>query len=638
MCGIAGIVRPLPGAPVEEAALRRMAGAVRHRGPDGWGLALDEGAGLVTTRLAMVGIEDGWQPLRGERSVIAYNGEVYNHVELGAGLDLRTHTDTEVVLRLLEREGPRALHRCNGQFALAWWEPAERRLTLARDRFGVRPLLYAIRRDGSLVFASEARALFASGEVDPVADLDGVDEVFTLWGARPPRTVFGDVRALPPGGLLVWRDGQVLVQRPWWEPRLGAGAPAEDLEELLRDAVRVRLRADVPVGAYLSGGLDSSLVTALAADAHQALRTFSVTFEDARYDESEHQREVAVALGTEHHVVRIGPADIAAAFEEVVEHAETPLVRTAPAPLFALARATRELGITAVLTGEGADELFWGYDLYKEVVLRQAGDWAGLDALYPQLGGARRGEAWRRAFAAAGPAGDPLFSHQVRANATAAVKGLYRPEVAAVMGDPLERLRADLPAEFGHWSPLERAEWLELRTLLDPYLLSAQADRVSMAHGVEGRFPFLDHRVFEHAAALPAARKLDGLRDKIALRDIAGSVLPPSITERRKQPYRAPEVAPFFAGDASPDWVRERLSPAALDDTGVFDSERVGVLVGRCRAGRAAGPREGMALIGVLSTQIWHDRCLRPRTWAEEPTAPRIRLDLRQKPATELLT
>ena len=606
-----------------------MAGALRHRGPDGWGLALDEGAGLATTRLAMVGIDDGWQPLRGERSVIAYNGEVYNHVELGAGLDLRTHTDTEVVLRLLEREGPRALHRCNGQFALAWWEPAERRLTLARDRFGVRPLFFAVGPDGSLVFASEARALFASGEIDPAADLDGVDEVFTLWGARPPRTVFRDVLALPPGGLLVWQDGQVLAERLWWEPRFGAGELTEDLEALLRDAVRVRLRADVPVGAYLSGGLDSSLVTALAADAHSALRTFSVTFEDPLYDESAHQREVADALGTEHHVVRIGPSDIAAAFEDVVEHAETPLVRTAPAPLFALARATRELGITAVLTGEGADELFWGYDLYKEVVLRQAGDWAGLDALYPQLGGARRGEAWRRAFAAAGPADDPLFSHQVRANATGAIKALYRPEVSAALGDPLERLRAQLPEEFGRWSALERAEWLELRSLLDPYLLSAQADRVGMAHGVEGRFPFLDHRVFEHAVALPATRKLDGLHDKIALREVAHRVLPARIAARRKQHYRAPEVAPFFDGDASPEWVRERLSPAALDDAGVFDPERVGVLVRRCRAGRATGPREGMALIGVLSTQIWHERCLRPRTWAEEPTAPRVRLDLR---------
>jgi asparagine synthase (glutamine-hydrolysing) len=633
MCGIAGIARPSPDGIVEEAALRRMAGALRHRGPDGWGLALDDGCGLVTTRLAMVGIEDGWQPLRGERSVIAYNGEVYNHVELGGGLDLRTHADTEVVLRLLERDGLDALHRCNGQFAFAWWEPERRRLTLARDRFGVRPLLYALGPDGTLVFGSEARALFASGEVVPAADLDGVDEVFTLWGARAPRTVFEGVHAVPPGGLVVWQDGRVVEQRTWWEPELGGPATGGDLGELLLDAARIRLRADVPVGAYLSGGLDSSVVTAMAGAAHPHLRTFSVTFEDPRYDESAHQLEVAQALGTEHHVVRIGPGEIAGAFEDVVAHAETPLVRTAPAPLYALAAATRELGITAVLTGEGADELFWGYDLYKEVTLRMAGDWEGLDALYPQLGDARRGEAWRRAFADAGPGDDPLFSHQTRANATGAVKGLYRPEVAAALGDPLARLRADLPEAFGRWSPLERAEWLELRTLLEPYLLSAQADRVAMAHGVEGRFPFLDHRVFEHAAGLPPGRKLNGMDDKIALREVARGVLPAGIAGRRKQPYRAPEVAPFFDGAVSPGWVDERLAPDALDAVGVFDPQRVATLVRRCRAGRANGPREGMALIAVLSTQVWHDRCLRRRDWPEEQTAPRVRVDLRPQPA-----
>ncbi len=633
MCGIAGIVRADPEAPVDETALRRMARALRHRGPDGWGLALDAGAGFASTRLAMVGLEDGWQPMRGERSLIAYNGEVFNHAELATGLGLRTHSDTEVVLRRLERDGPDALHDFIGQFALAWWEPDERRLTLARDRFGVRPIVYALGADGSLVFGSQARALFASGEVEPVADLDGVDEVFTLWGARAPRTTFLGVRALEPGGLLVWQDGRVLAERRWWEPQLG-GEPREsdDLEDLLRDAIGIRLRADVPVGAYLSGGLDSSLVTALAADAHPHLRTFSVAFDDPRYDESPHQLEVAQALGTEHHVVRIGPEEIAADFEDVVEHAETPLVRTAPAPLYALARATRELGITAVLTGEGADELFWGYDLFKEVQLRRAGDWAGLDALYPQLSdGARRGEAWRRAFAAAGPDDDPLFSHQTRINATGAARALYRPEVRAAVGDGLERLRASLPEAFGSWSPLERAQWLELRTLLEPYLLSAQADRVSMAHGVEGRFPFLDHRVFEHAAALPPGRKLAGMDDKVALRELALRLLPGGIADRRKQAYRAPEVAPFF--DRAPAWVDERLASTAVADAGIFDAARVAMLVRRCRAGRATGVREGIALIGVLSTQIWHDRCLRPRAWPEETAAPRVRLDLRRQPA-----
>ena len=290
--------------------------------------------------------------------------------------------------------------------------------------------------------------------------------------------------------------------------------PEEDLEELLRDSVRLRLRADVPVGTYLSGGLDSSLITALAqAETDHELRTFSIAFKDPRYDERSHQQEVARAIGTRHHVVEALPTDIAEAFPEVVRHAEMPLVRTAPVPLYLLARHVREKGITVVATGEGADELFWGYELFKEVVLRALHRReperavALLDELYSYLGpaAARRGPAWRRFLLETGADDEQLGSHLTRAHATAAVKAFYRPEVAEEVGTSpaLDRLRAELPSAFARWKPLARAAWLELSTLLEPYLLSAQGDRVAMAHGVEGRFPFLDHRVFAHSVRLP---------------------------------------------------------------------------------------------------------------------------------------
>jgi asparagine synthase (glutamine-hydrolysing) len=645
VCGVGGIVRRDASQPVQETALRRMARAQRHRGPDGFGLGLAPGAGFVSTRLAIFDLPCGWQPMRSgpDGSLIVYNGEVYNHPELRAelaagGIDCRTASDTEVVLRLLERDGLAALDRFNGQFALGWWQPGPRRLTLVRDRFGVRPLHYALQADGTLVFASEAKGLFASGEVAAEPDLAGIDEVFTLWAPRPPRTAFRGVRQLPPGSLLVWENGEVVAERAWWEPDFGAGAgAATDLGELMADSVRLRLRADVPVGSYLSGGLDSSLITALAArECHHRLRTFSVAFSDPGYDERAHQERVAARLGTEHHVLEIGGHDIAAAFRDVVRHAETPLVRTAPVPLFLLARATREHGITVVATGEGADELFWGYDLFKEVSLRRAAleDPAALarfDELYPYLAAdARRGPGWQRFFLDAGAPGDPLFSHQTRAAATGAVKALYRPEVAAALADPLERLRADLPGGFGGWSDHERAAYLELRTLLEPYLLAAQGDRVASAHGVEGRYPFLDHRVFAHAAALPPAAKLDGMREKAALRELAAEVLPPEIAERTKQPYRAPEVSPFFEG-GEPEWVSERLSERALAETGIFDPARVAGLVRRCRAGRATGMREGMALVGVLSTQVWHEEfCAAGATgFAPETREPEVVVDMR---------
>ena len=652
MCGIAGIVRADAAEPVAEPALRRMAAALRHRGPDGWGMARAAGAGLVSTRLAIFDVPGGWQPMRGPRgTLLVYNGEVYNHPELRAELGgaFATTSDTEVVHRLLERDGLDALARLNGQFAFAWWEPHARRLTLVRDRFGVRPLHWAGLPGGGIAFASEAKALFASGEASAAPDLAGIDEVFTTWGARAPRTAFAGVAQLPPGGLLVWEDGAIAAQRTWWAPGYDPadGAPTpDDLSALLADAVRLRLRADVPVGTYLSGGLDSSLIAALAqrASDHE-LRTFSVAFHDARYDERAFQQQVAQALGTRHHVVEVGPREIADGFRAVVAHAETPLIRTAPIPLYLRAQATRAHGHTVVATGEGADELFWGYDLFKETALRElhARDPARaetlLDALYPYLDvpAERRGPAWKRFFFEAGASDDPLFSHQPRIAATGIVRAFYRPEVQRVLDgmngeDPLARLRAELPPAFARWSALERAAYLELTTLLAPNLLSSQGDRVAMAHGVEGRFPFLDHRVFMHSVALPPERKLGPrLREKAELRALAQRLLPRAVVERPKQPYRAPAVVPFF-GDHAPGWVAERLEARALEQVGIFDPQRVEGLLRRCRAGKATGFREGMALVGILSTQVWHERfCARAGAagpdWPAERSEPRVRLD-----------
>jgi asparagine synthase (glutamine-hydrolysing) len=647
MCGVAGIVRPHASETVDEQALLRMVGAIRHRGPDGFGLALDAGAGLVAARLAIFDVLRGWQPFEASPrgSVLVYNGEVYNHPELRAGLvaqgeSFTTTCDTEVVLRLLEREGVASLDRLNGQFAFAWWQPGRRRLTLVRDRFGVRPLHYCLLDDGSLVFGSEVKALFASGEVAAAPDLAGMDEVFTLWGPRAPRTAFRGVSQVRPGGLIVWERGRIVEESRWWSPEYHVDEEREgDLEELLRDSVRLRLRADVAVGTYLSGGLDSSLITALAqAETDHQLRTFSIAFGDPRYDERIHQQEVARAIGTRHHVVEAMPRDIAGAFPDVVRHVEMPLVRTAPVPLFLLAREVRNQRITVVATGEGADELFWGYELFKEVVLRELArsepERAAelLEQLYSYLGpaAARRGPAWRRFLLETGADDEQLGSHLTRAEATSAVKAFYRPEVAAETGNraSLNRLRAELPPSFERWSRLERAAWLELATLLEPYLLSAQGDRVAMAHGVEGRFPFLDHRVFAYSVRLPATRKLNGMREKVALRDVAAKVLPPSIAERGKQPYRAPEIAPFFAADA-PEWVEETLSASALRETEIWDEHLVAGLLRRCRAGRATGMRESMAFVGILSTQLWHGEFMGKGIvrYPPEEGQPQVRID-----------
>ena len=321
-------------------------------------------------------------------------------------------------------------------------------------------------------------------------------------------------------------------------------------------------------------------------------------------------------------------------------------MRTGPVPLYLLAREVREQGITVVATGEGADELFWGYELFKEVVLRELHRHeperaeALLDELYASLGpaGSRRGPAWRRFLLETGAEDAQLGSHRTRAGATAAVKAFYRPEVAAETG---RRRRSTAfaassrpPSAAG--PSLERAAWLELTTLLEPYLLSAQGDRMAMAHGVEGRFPFLDHRVFAHSVRLPESDKLDGMREKGALRRIAAKVLPAAIAERGKQAYRAPEVAPFF-GPEAPPWVEEALAPSALAESGLWDAQRVDGLLRRCRAGRATGMRESMALVGILSTQLWHREFVGRGIagYPPESREPRVRIDRTSEPSAK---
>ena len=628
MCGIAGIARRHPVG-VSAELLERMGTAIRHRGPDGFGLHADERVGLTNVRLSVIDLARGTQPMTNEDGsvFIVYNGEVFNHLALRGELEARGHlfrtrSDTEVLVHAYEQWGERMLERLNGQFAFAIYDRRARSVFLARDRFGILPLYYT-ERDGDLYFASEVKALLATGEVERALDPEGLDEVFTFWAARAPRTPFRGIRALEPGCCARWQDGRLTLRRYYAFDYAAATAEPADaldaLDELLRSAVRLRLQADVPVGGYLSGGIDSSIVCALAASAStHTLRTFSVTFEDPALDESGYQLAVAADVRSRHAVQRIGPGDIARVFPDVVRHTETPLVRTAPAPLYLLSRIVREQGIKVVLTGEGSDEVFLGYDLFKETVIRllcwqrPESRWPPrlLDGLYPGIAPASgKGDFWRGYFMTAGSADDPLFSHLPRFHLTARIKDFYSAEFRAGLGrfDPLAELRARLPAGFAGWSPLGRAAYLEMTTLLSSYLLSSQGDRMAMAHGVEARVPYLDHRLFEFAAALPARSKLRGLREKDILRRWGGStgLLPPAVTQRRKQPYRAPDVPAFFAG-RPPEYVEALLDPASLERTGIFNPQAVAGLVRRCRAGRAEGFRESQALVAILSTELWH--------------------------------
>jgi len=626
MCGIAGIVRRHPtGVSVE--SLGKMAASIRHRGPDGYGFYVGQRVGFAHVRLSIVDIAGGAQPLTNEdgQVVVTYNGEIYNHPELRRELEerghvFRTRCDTEVLVHGYEEWGVNLLERLNGQFAFAIYDRNTDTVLIARDRFGVRPLFYA-QRKGTLYFGSEIKAILASGEVEAALDRRGLDETFTFWAPRPPRTAFAGIASLEPGTYGILKDGALWLRRYYELDYPEAGEEPvdviEQLDELMLRSVGMRMRADVAVGAYVSGGLDSSITASLAASASpQTLRTFSITFDDPRFDESDHQREVAGNVGSIHSIASITHDNIAASFADVLWHTETPLVRTAPVPMYQLAKLTKDSGIKVVLTGEGADELFLGYDLFKEVSVRRfclrqpasLGRQRLLDRLYPELmSQGRGGEFWRRFFLQAGSPSDPLFSHIPRFMLSARAREFYAPEFKSGLGeiDVLGELRASLPARYFGWSSLNQAAYLEMTTLLSPYLLSSQGDRMAMAHGVEGRFPFLDHRLFEFAAALPTGSRLRGLREKEILRRWASRILPPRIKERRKQPYRAPD-APSFFGSNAPEWVGDQLTADSLRRVGVFSPTSVEGLVRRCRSGLATGFRENQAIIGVLSTQLLH--------------------------------
>jgi asparagine synthase (glutamine-hydrolysing) len=639
MCGITGYLGT-PGSLPPPAVLGRMTAALRHRGPDGSGTLSERGVGLGHTRLSIVDLSGGKQPLANEDGTVwtVFNGEIFNYVELRRELEARGHvfhtrSDTEVIVHAYEDEGTACVKRLNGDFAFAIWDRRQRRLMLARDRMGVRPLYYTV-HDGALVFGSEVKSLLEFPGIEAKLDPIALEQCFTFWFPLPPRTPWAGIRELPPGHLLVAQDGHVTLEglkiERYWKLEFPEASDtrctekdearvAEELESLLIDATRLRVRADVPVGAYLSGGLDSSATAALVKlFPDPQLRTFSVNFDSDEYDEAPYQQRVIRALDTVHSSVHCTNRDIATEFPQVIRHTERPVIRTAAAPLFVLSRLVRESGFKVVMTGEGADEILGGYDIFKEAKVRRF--WARqpksawrpllLARLYPYLAGVQKQpQAYLQAFFGAGldRVEDPLFSHLPRFTLGQRAKRLFSHELrSAVKGyDAVDELRQALPEEFMRWHPLSQAQYLESAYLLPGYILSSQGDRVAMAHAVEGRFPFLDHRVVEFASRIPPGMKLKGLREKHILRRAIGRHVPPEILARAKQPYRAPE-SECFSGTEAPEYAREMLSQEAVANAGCFDADAVKKLVAKCRSGSPVGMSDNMALVGILSTQLLH--------------------------------
>lgn len=633
MCGISGIVN-FQNKEDQETILGPMLRSMQHRGPDAAGIYLSEHAGLGHARLSIIDLGGGHQPIHNETKTIwiVFNGEIFNYPELRSDLIKRGHhfytnSDTEVIVHLYEEHGTDLFEKLNGQFAIAIWDQNQNRLLLARDRMGIRPLFYH-QNGPRFHFASEIKAILTDSRVPRRLDRQTLCDIFTCWTPVDPLTAFEGIYQLPPGHWAIFSPKGLQIER-YWQMDFTESAEnvrsleswGQEMQALLLDAARIRLRADVPVGAYLSGGIDSTYISTLVKKHfNNQLHTFSVQFSDKRYDESSFQQVAIEAIGTDHQAIQCRDEDIGDLFPVVVWHAEVPMIRTAPAPLMMLSRLVRKNDYKVVLTGEGADEIFAGYNIFKEATIRRF--WAKhpdstlrpylLKRLYPYIFNSQSGlpNAFLFNFFKKGldQVSSPTYSHLVRWQNTIQIKGFFNPETLSDGTDLntfIDRIEKQLPSSFMSWSHLSQAQYLESTLFLSNYLLSSQGDRMAMANSVEGRYPFLDHRVVELAARIPSKLKLNGLTEKYILKQIAREQVPLELVDRSKQPYRAP-ISRCFMCSSPPDYVPELLSESALKQAGYFHPQKVQRLVNKCRQqdGRLASERENMALVAILSTQL----------------------------------
>ncbi|MBI2808190.1 MAG: asparagine synthase (glutamine-hydrolyzing) [Planctomycetes bacterium] len=668
MCGIAGIVNLKPTADVDPRIVRRMADAITHRGPDEDGFFFRPGVGLANRRLSIVGLHDGKQPISNEdQSVsVVFNGELFDYPEVKArllakGHQFRTHCDTEIIPHLYEDHGDTVFEKLRGQFAIALWDERQQQLLIARDRFGICPL-YWTRQGDVFLFASEIKALLASGLVPARPDPRGINHVFTFFATPGPVTCFEGINCLLPGRYLRVRPdfaaslgagagggAAPIEERVYWEidfpdagdeewrdcRRFGSNANApviDEFEAVMKKSVERRLRADVPVVSYLSGGVDSSVVVALACAQRRSegkgpIPTFTIAVQDPVLNERNEAAEVARHVGCEATVVDCGRADVLNVYPELIRAAECPVIDTACAALLMLARKVHDAGYKVALTGEGADEWLAGYPWYK--IHRLLGMLDLIPGL-PMSGLARR--AYLRLTGAPKVSWDAARKVQTAlggSNAWMNIYGLFGSSKARFfsagmweqLGDhlPYSDLQLNL-ARARKWHPLNRSLYVGARVMLPGLLLASKGDRVAMNSSVETRYPFLDEEVFSFLAKLHPVWKMRGLRDKLILRYLADRWVPRSVAWRRKAMFRAPLDG--FHTTTMPTFVDQLLSPDSLKRTGYFDPAAIAHWRAAFRTMREGSNQRTMVemgLVGVVATQLWHHTFLGGQL-AELPT------------------
>ena len=626
MCGICGIaLSSRSGAVVQRATLERMRDVMTHRGPDGAGVFIDGPVGLGHRRLSIVDPNAGQQPMASDDGAvqIVYNGEVYNHPEIMArfkaeGRPYHTHCDTESVLHVYERDGFRAPASLRGMFAFAIWDRRRRTLFIARDRFGVKPLYYAVTDDGSLYFGSEIKSILASGAVAATLDEAALPEYLSSHSTFGRRTMFAGIQRLEAGHTLVWQDGEIRIE-PYWDlhfaEKLGHSRSEASLVteygERFREAVRMRLMADVPLGTFLSGGIDSAAITAVMAGLiDEPVRTFSVAFAERDANELSYARLVAERFRTEHREVVVTPAEFFDALPRMIWHEDEPIAHPSSIPLYFVSKLAAE-HVKVVLTGEGSDEVLGGYNRYRTTLYNMRLG-AGYTHVIPGPGRA----AIRRAIEAL-PRGSRVRQKLARTFLAlpADLESLYLDNFAVFSRQRLRELWSpDARRRLGGLSPYASAEQYmaanDTTTLLDELLyvdtktylheLLMKQDQMSMAASIESRVPFLDHELVEFAARLPDRMKVRGLTTKHVLRQSMTGLLPDEILSRKKMGFPVP-VGAWLRGPYRFVLDELVLGSRALG-RGLFDETALRRLVASHVSGEA---NHAERLWSLINLELW---------------------------------
>lgn len=633
MCGIAGLLNLSSTKNIEPEQLQNMISVIRHRGPDQLGAYLDNSVGLAHSRLSIIGLTDGVQPIHNEDKTVwvIFNGEIYNYPELKNDLVKKGHkfytsTDTEVLVHLYEEKGTEFLNDLNGQFAFAIWDSKKKELFLARDRLGIRPLHYTT-AEGQFIFASEVKSIFAHKSVVREFDHSSLNSIFTYWTPLPGLTSFKDINEIPPGHYLKISSKKQKIYKYWTLPYYQENEKlnwsldriTEEIQYLLNDSIKLRLRADVPVGAYLSGGLDSSVITeAIKNNFNTELQTFGVRFSDSQYDEGSYQAQIVKQLGTVHSEVFANNINIAHHFSDVLWHIEKPILRTAPVPLYLLSKLVNKHKLKVVLTGEGADEFFGGYNIFREAKVRWL--WARnqnsklrsnlFAKLYPYILNDPKLTQMKKSFFGRDldKSSSPYYSHQIRWETTRKIQRFLAKDKADKNSNSnYDNLNPYIPKNFSQRGYLEKAQYLEVNTLLSNYLLSSQGDRMAMANSVEIRFPYLDHRLIDFMAKIPSRLKIYGMNEKFLLKRAFKSKLPKNIVQRSKHPYRAP-IKHSLLGKSNIANIEKYCSPERLKDCGIFDLNTTSKLFEKISKNSSNSEWESMAVCGIYSTQVIYDK------------------------------